>query len=94
MDSCRPRAYRYPPLIDRLAEAYSESWVQCLSQTPHDPALAPIVDPSVSLIPPVNASSSYYDGMTQSIDFASPDVGVLTTHRYSVPPYGFEYSGT
>ncbi|KAH9974194.1 Di-copper centre-containing protein [Russula vinacea] len=35
--------------------------VHCLSQTPHDPALAPIVDPSVSLIPPVNASSSYYD---------------------------------
>ena len=37
---------------------------------PHDPSLAPSVDPSVSLIPPVNALGSYYDGMSWSIDVA------------------------
>ena len=36
---------------------------QCMSHLPHDPALSPRVDPSNSLIPPVNASSSYYDGL-------------------------------
>ncbi|KAF8470981.1 Di-copper centre-containing protein [Russula ochroleuca] len=35
--------------------------INCLSQKPHDPALTPSVDPSVSLIPPVNTSSSYFD---------------------------------
>ncbi|KAF8491892.1 Di-copper centre-containing protein [Russula emetica] len=35
--------------------------VNCLSHLPHDPSLTPSVDPSVSLIPPVNASGSYYD---------------------------------
>ncbi|KAH8994114.1 Di-copper centre-containing protein [Lactarius hatsudake] len=35
--------------------------VNCLSHLPHDPALTPKVNRSVSLIPPVNASSSYYD---------------------------------
>jgi tyrosinase len=43
------------------------SWLQCLSHQPHDPALAPSVDPSISLIPPVNASGSYYDGMNMPI---------------------------
>jgi len=37
--------------------------VNCLSHMPHDPSLAPSVDPSVSLIPPVNASGSYYDDL-------------------------------
>ncbi|KAH9994462.1 Di-copper centre-containing protein [Russula vinacea] len=35
--------------------------INCLSQLPHDPALTPSVDPSVSLIPPVNTSGSYLD---------------------------------
>ncbi|KAF8495783.1 Di-copper centre-containing protein [Russula emetica] len=35
--------------------------INCLSKLPHDPALTPSVDPSVSLIPPVNKSSSYFD---------------------------------
>ena len=43
--------------------AHAVFGLQCLSYLPHDPALAPSVDPSVSLIPPVNASSSYYDGI-------------------------------
>jgi len=50
--------------------------IQCLSKLPHDSALAPSVDPSVSLIPPVNASSSYYDGIIQAIDFAFLGVGI------------------
>jgi len=37
--------------------------VNCLSHLPHDPALAPSIDPSVSLIPPVNTYSSYYDDL-------------------------------
>ncbi len=37
--------------------------IQCLSKLPHDPALTPSVDPSLSLIPPVNASGSYFDGI-------------------------------
>ena len=36
---------------------------QCMSHLPHDPALSPRVDPSISLILLVNASSSYYDGL-------------------------------
>ncbi|KAH9974195.1 hypothetical protein BJV77DRAFT_968416 [Russula vinacea] len=72
-------------------------WIRamnCLSQQPHDPALTPSVDPSISLIPPVNASSSFYDGMTQSIDFTFTDVACFNSflHRYNVPPHGPEYS--
>lgn len=48
------------PQIDRPAEEIFE--FQCLSKLPHDPALTPSVDPLVSLIPPVNKSSSYFDG--------------------------------
>ena len=62
----------------RLCLAEDIFGFQCLSQLPHDPALTPSVNPSVSLIPPVNTSSSYYDGMTQFTDFSFLDVGVLT----------------
>ncbi len=71
MDPRCQRAYDQSPQIGRLAETTYVS--QCLSKLPHDSALAPSVDPSVSLIPPVNASSSYYDGIAQSIDFAFPE---------------------
>ncbi|KAI0271790.1 Di-copper centre-containing protein [Russula aff. rugulosa BPL654] len=37
--------------------------IKCLSKLPHDPAMTPSVDPSVSLIPPLNTSSSYYDDL-------------------------------
>jgi hypothetical protein len=37
--------------------------IQCLSKLPDNTALTPLVDPLVSLIPPINASSSYYDGI-------------------------------
>ena len=46
-----------------------------MSQLPHDPALTPSVDPTVSLIPPVNASSSYFDGISPLADFTFPVVG-------------------
>jgi tyrosinase len=49
------------PHIGRLPEVIFR--IQCLSKLPHDSALTPSVDPSVSLIPPVNASSSFYDGI-------------------------------
>ncbi|KAF8470980.1 Di-copper centre-containing protein [Russula ochroleuca] len=56
------------PMIRREWRAFTTEekadWIRainCLSQLPHDPALTPSVDPSVSLIPPVNTSSSYFD---------------------------------
>jgi hypothetical protein len=64
---------RIDTLIGRLAKAMFG--IQCLSKLPHDPAMTPSVDPSVSLIPPLNTSSSYYDGMTQSFSLAFPGVG-------------------
>ncbi|KAI0743507.1 Di-copper centre-containing protein [Daedaleopsis nitida] len=37
--------------------------INCLSTLPHDDALAPSIDPSVSKIPPVNTSGSYWDDL-------------------------------
>jgi hypothetical protein len=69
------------------------SRLQCLSRLPHDPALTPSVDPSVSLIPPVNTSSSYYDGILLSHSLLL-DPGIqVHFHRSGVPTHGFEYSG-
>ena len=65
MDPCCQRAYEDLPRIGRRSKAVF--WLQCLSHLPHDRALAPSVDPSISLIPPVNASGSYYDGVNRSI---------------------------
>jgi hypothetical protein len=66
---------RIDTLIGRLAKAIFG--IQCLSKQPqaHDSALTPSVDPSLSLIPPVNTSSSYFDGMIQSFSLAFPGVG-------------------
>ena len=63
---------------------------------PHDPALTPSVDPSVSLIPPLNTSSSHYDGMTRPLSLAFPGVGSSKYFlpRLCLPPHGSEYSGT
>jgi tyrosinase len=85
---------RIDTLIGRLAKAIFG--IQCLSKLPHDPALTPSVDPSLSLIPPLNTSSSYYDGTTQSFSLAFQAWGVLTTFssRLSIPPHGSKYSGT
>ncbi|KAI0248310.1 Di-copper centre-containing protein [Lactifluus subvellereus] len=58
------------PAVRREWRAFSteekEDWIRavnCLSHLPHDPALSPSVDPSISHIPPVNGSSSYYDDL-------------------------------
>ncbi|KAN0118256.1 Di-copper centre-containing protein [Russula decolorans] len=58
------------PVVRKEWRAFSTTekteWIRavnCLSHQPHDPALAPSVDPSISLIPPVNASGSYYDDL-------------------------------
>lgn len=93
MDSRRQCPYGQHPRIGRLAEGISVL-IQCLSKMPHDPALTPSVDPSVSLIPPVNASSSYYDGMVQSIGFAFLVGGSKSIFfRLGVHPHGPEHSG-
>jgi hypothetical protein len=70
--------------------------IQCLSKLPHDPAMTPSVDPSVSLIPPLNTSGSHFDGMTPSLSLAFPYVG-SSNHffpRLSIPPHGSKYLGT
>ena len=36
--------------------------LQCIAKSPHNPKIAPVVDPSISLIPPITPNSSYYDG--------------------------------
>ncbi|KAI0277803.1 hypothetical protein BGY98DRAFT_1176911 [Russula aff. rugulosa BPL654] len=58
------------PVVRKEWRAFSTNekaeWIRavnCLSHLPHDPALAPSVDPSISLIPAVNTSSSYYDDL-------------------------------
>ena len=79
------------PYVGRFAEVVFE--IQCLSKVPHDTALTPSVDPSISLIPPVNASSSYYDGILQSIGFTFLVGGSNCIFRLSVHPHGPEYSG-
>jgi hypothetical protein len=61
MDPCSQSAYCHSPHTGRLPEVIFR--IQCLSKLPHDSALTPSVNPSVSLIPPVNVSSSYYDGI-------------------------------
>jgi len=79
---------------DRLAEALSG--FQCLSKLPHDPALTPSVDPSVSLIPPVNKSGSFYDGTIHFTGTVSLVVGGSNwlLRRHSIHPHGPEYSCT
>jgi hypothetical protein len=39
------------------------TYLKCLADLPHDPKVVPSVPANVSLIPPVNTTSSFYDGM-------------------------------
>ena len=55
----------------RRAHASAVFGWQCLAHLPHDPALAPSVDPSISQIPPINPSGSFYDGIILSISSLS-----------------------
>ena len=61
MASRRQDAYKRRPHVGGFVEVVFK--IQCLSKLPHDTALTPLVDPLGSLIPPINASSSYYEGI-------------------------------
>ncbi|KAI0291784.1 Di-copper centre-containing protein [Multifurca ochricompacta] len=68
VSSSHPKKTCTKPAVRKEWRAFNshekEAWIRavnCLSHLPHDPALKPSVDPSVSLIPPLNASGSYYD---------------------------------
>jgi tyrosinase len=52
---------------------------QCLAHLPHDPALAPSVDPSISQIPPINPSGSFYDGIILSNSSLSRSFNHIST---------------
>jgi hypothetical protein len=96
MDQCCQRTYDVLPRIVSHSEAVF--WLQCLSHQPHDPALAPSVEPSISIIPPVNASGSYYDGMNLPILcvflwWVTDDSMLFFFHRSGVHSHGPEYSG-
>ena len=59
---------RSSPFIFVLLEA--QPHFQCLSSQPHDSNLVATQPPVVSLIPPINPDSSYYDGSsTPILDF-------------------------
>ncbi|KAF8470979.1 Di-copper centre-containing protein [Russula ochroleuca] len=61
--SCE-KCYCTKPAIRREWRAFTTEekaeWIRAIN-LPHDPVLSPSVDPSLSLIPPVNTSSSYFD---------------------------------
>ncbi|KAF9644191.1 Di-copper centre-containing protein [Thelephora ganbajun] len=62
--------------------------VNCLAALPHDPTLAPSVPANVSLIPPVNQSSSFYDDLVylhMDLNIEIHFTGMfLPWHRYFV----------
>jgi len=60
----------------RISPDERASWinaVKCLAKLPHNPKITPIVDPALSLIPPLNSNSSYYD----DIVYTHMDLNVL-----------------
>ena len=61
-----------------------------MSHLPHDPSLTPTVNPSVSLIPPVNVSSSYYDGLFFLFYQPVSDKKLISQDRLYIYAYGFE----
>ena len=67
LDPCCQRT----PLATAPLSATLTAGAQCLATLPHDPKLVPANPTDVSLIPPVNQSSSFYDGMQ------SPSAGCL-----------------
>ncbi|KAF9780434.1 Di-copper centre-containing protein [Thelephora terrestris] len=61
-DSCQnPRVRREWRSFELDERAEWIRAVNCLASTPHDPNLVPSVPANLSLIPPVNESSSFYD---------------------------------
>ncbi|KAL5492742.1 hypothetical protein ACEPAI_4189 [Sanghuangporus weigelae] len=67
------------------------SAVKCLTTFPHTDSLAPSVDPSLSQIPPVNTSSTYYDDfvyMHMDLNIRIHSTGYfLPFHRWYVAVY-------
>ncbi|KAI0316266.1 Di-copper centre-containing protein [Amylostereum chailletii] len=67
------------------------SAVKCLNGLPHDDALTPSVDPSISNIPGVNASGSYYDDFVyvhMDLNTRIHNTGLfLPWHRWYVAVY-------
>ncbi|KAL5536597.1 hypothetical protein ACEPAF_420 [Sanghuangporus sanghuang] len=67
------------------------SAVKCLTTFPHTDLLAPSVDPSLSLMPPVNTSSTYYDDfvyMHMDLNIRIHSTGYfLPFHRWYVAVY-------
>jgi len=47
--------------------------VKCLAELPHNPNIAATVDPAISVIPPINQNSSYYDDFS----YAHMDLNIL-----------------
>ncbi|KAN0131516.1 Di-copper centre-containing protein [Lactarius tabidus] len=87
------------PSVRREWRAFSNrdkaAWIQavnCLSHVPHDPSLTPSVDPTISRIPPVNSSGSYYDDIVyihMDLSFRIHFTGLfLPWHRWYL--YSFE----
>lgn len=68
----------------------SPSQLQCIAKLPHNPKIAPVVDPSLSLIPPITSKSSYYDGRVfyrLDLDFTD------RSSRFCIYSYGSQRFG-
>ncbi|KAF7350174.1 Di-copper centre-containing protein [Mycena venus] len=73
-----------------LSVAERTEWidaVKCLANLPHDTALTPTVDRSISNIPPINSSSSYYD------DFVYMHMRVHVHHDVDEWTYKIHFTG-
>ncbi|KAJ7182211.1 Di-copper centre-containing protein [Mycena crocata] len=78
-----------------LSKAERTNWldaVKCMAQLPHDEALTPSVDPSISNIVPMNVSGSYYDDFVYmhmvNLNTRIHDTGLfLPWHRWYVQVY-------
>ena len=49
-------------LLASVLPPFSTLQLQCLTKLPHNPKIVPVVDRALSLIPPLNPNSSYFDG--------------------------------
>src|ERR1700753_4462798 len=49
--------------LSQCCQYLLNSRLQCLANSPHDPSLSATVNPALSLIPPINQSSSRFDGL-------------------------------
>ena len=59
---------------------------QCLNNLPHDPSLVPTFNTTYAAIPPVNTSSSYFDGLFTSR--MSAEAAYSCLNRLGLCPHG------